>query len=505
MRWPALARWRRPLARTARWLLPLAAVAALDGFWVEPRLLLWRDEAFLALPTGPYRIVHLSDLHVARETAIERRLLRRVATEAPDLIVVSGDMVADTHDLDALVAHTRAAAQVLGELRRLAPVVAVQGHSEYWGPVVAELGSSGLEWLSNEGKVFGRDGGFLLLGLNQQVGTDRPWADREPPFETVEIAGEPAWGRTRRGVFNSYLHFDPPAGGLTDAGGPLAWRDQELTVEMRLGSNRSEGGIAVLSRYPLGEDRLFQIVRPGLDSDRPTRFTIIPHGTAPNGQGDTGVDPEPGRWYSLRVRATVAAELTRLELRAWPSGTPEPAAWQAWAEDRSAARLQAGTVGLWAREGTVAFRNLRVTDGRGKVLLDEPMAGPASPASRGFRQGPRASRLELALARSPAVPPGTPRIVVSHVPDVALEAAATGIDAVLAGHTHGGQVRLPGGLAILTRSELGPHYDRGVFDFASPAAAGWTRLVVNSGVGTSKLAVRFSCPPSYFVVEVGRR
>jgi predicted MPP superfamily phosphohydrolase len=91
------------------------------------------------------------------------------------------------------------------------------------------------------------------------------------------------------------------------------------------------------------------------------------------------------------------------------------------------------------------------------------------------------------------------------MPEPAFEAAWRGLDAVLAGHTHGGQVRLPGGLALLTRSRLGPHFDRGLFDFAAPNARGWTRLVVNSGVGTSLLPVRFLCPPSYAVVEVGAR
>jgi predicted MPP superfamily phosphohydrolase len=89
------------------------------------------------------------------------------------------------------------------------------------------------------------------------------------------------------------------------------------------------------------------------------------------------------------------------------------------------------------------------------------------------------------------------------VPQPTLEAAWRGLDAVLAGHTHGGQVRLPGGRALTTRTPLGPYYDRGVFDFAAPNARGWTRLYLNSGVGTSVLPVRFLCPPRYAVVEVG--
>ena len=52
---------------------------------------------------------------------------------------------------------------------------------------------------------------------------------------------------------------------------------------------------------------------------------------------------------------------------------------------------------------------------------------------------------------------------------------------------------------------MGTHYGRGVFDFAAPNARGWTRLYVNPGFGMSLLPVRFLCPPTYAVVEVGRR
>jgi hypothetical protein len=94
--------------------------------------------------------------------------------------------------------------------------------------------------------------------------------------------------------------------------------------------------------------------------------------------------------------------------------------------------------------------------------------------------------------------------VLSHTPDVVLEASQRGIEAVLAGHTHGGQVRLPFIGAITTRSSLGPYYDLGRFDFAAPNARGITTLFINAGVGTSLLPVRFLCPPRFAVVELGR-
>jgi predicted MPP superfamily phosphohydrolase len=110
----------------------------------------------------------------------------------------------------------------------------------------------------------------------------------------------------------------------------------------------------------------------------------------------------------------------------------------------------------------------------------------------------------MALARSPWVPPGTPRVVLSHTPDVVIEASRRGLEAVLAGHTHGGQVRLPFMGALTTRDTLGPYYDFGRFAFPAPNARGTTPLYINPGVGTSVLPVRFWCPPRFAVVELGR-
>jgi predicted MPP superfamily phosphohydrolase len=142
-----------------------------------------------------------------------------------------------------------------------------------------------------------------------------------------------------------------------------------------------------------------------------------------------------------------------------------------------------------------------VIDPAGRTLLADPPADPRGP--RGWRDEARDTRLGLALARSPEVPPGTPRLVLSHTPDVVLEASQRGIEVVLAGHTHGGQVRLPFVGALTTRSALGPYYDYGRFDFAAPNQRGVTTLYINAGVGTSLLPVRFFCPPRFAVVDLG--
>lgn len=488
----------------------VAGLAALDAFWIEPRLLLVRDPVIVDLVPGRYRIVHLSDLHVESNVNLYERLLRRVAAEEPDLILVSGDLVADVRDTGELVEHAEAAARWVARLRPVAPVLAVQGHSDYLGEVVGRLAAGGLEWLSNEGRRIGPDrpgGDLLLLGLNQQVGHD---AGEGPPpvFEIATVEGEPAVVARPPGRENAYLSYDPLRGDLASSAGPLSWSGYDAVVSVRVAHPETGAGLTVHCRHPLGEDRSIRLARAKAGPGDSGTFALTFNGSAPTaGELDTGVAPETGRWYCLRMRTEVAADRMRVLARVWPEGEEEPDAWQAWAEDRSPARVTAGTVALWTwGVGSVAYRDLRVVGrpvgGGAGVLLDRSLAD-----TDGFREGSRRTRLEMALARSPTVPPGTPRIVLTHSPDSVVDAAREGVRLVLAGHTHGGQVRLPFVGALVTRTAIGRRYDRGLFRWPEAGARPGFRsgeptlLYVNAGVGTSILPIRFFNPPTYAVFD----
>jgi predicted MPP superfamily phosphohydrolase len=84
-----------------------------------------------------------------------------------------------------------------------------------------------------------------------------------------------------------------------------------------------------------------------------------------------------------------------------------------------------------------------------------------------------------------------------HTPDVVAEWALAGFDLVLAGHTHGGQVRLPVAGALVTNCSL----PRGLA--AGLHRVGDTWLHVSQGLGTSKFSpVRFLCPPAATLLRV---
>ena len=88
-------------------------------------------------------------------------------------------------------------------------------------------------------------------------------------------------------------------------------------------------------------------------------------------------------------------------------------------------------------------------------------------------------------------------MLLYHTPDLMPQASDLGVDLYLAGHTHGGQWRLPGFGALLTSSIHWKRYESGLY------REGDTRLYVSRGLGMEGFGTpraRFFCPPE--VVEI---
>ncbi len=95
-------------------------------------------------------------------------------------------------------------------------------------------------------------------------------------------------------------------------------------------------------------------------------------------------------------------------------------------------------------------------------------------------------RLEDVTAR---LGDGDTAILLAHEPDFADVSAATGkFDLQISGHTHGGQVAIPfAGPPVLPY--LGQKYPSGLYKVGSMFQ------YTNRGVGMSRVAIRFNCPP----------
>jgi predicted MPP superfamily phosphohydrolase len=83
-----------------------------------------------------------------------------------------------------------------------------------------------------------------------------------------------------------------------------------------------------------------------------------------------------------------------------------------------------------------------------------------------------------------------PTVLMVHRPYFLQQAAEQGIDLVLSGHTHGGQVVLANfGRLVIAPASLASRYVWGTY------TVGKTQMYVNRGIGTVGLPLRINCPP----------
>jgi len=100
---------------------------------------------------------------------------------------------------------------------------------------------------------------------------------------------------------------------------------------------------------------------------------------------------------------------------------------------------------------------------------------------------------DATLANAPG---DVPVVLLAHQPDIIEEAARRKIGLVLAGHTHGGQIVIPGLGPPVVNSRYGRRYASGLNHLAN------TAVYTNRGVGMAVLPVRLNCPPEVALITL---
>lgn len=147
---------------------------------------------------------------------------------------------------------------------------------------------------------------------------------------------------------------------------------------------------------------------------------------------------------------------------------------------------QAGWVNLSNRNQSMVFDRMRM-DFSG---VDDPHLGRDQYV--GFPSG------SISQQGAPHV-----RIGVAHAPyqRVLDDFTAGGAQLILAGHTHGGQLRIPGYGALVSNSDLPTWRARGLSRWFNGTQSSW--LNVSAGIGTSQYApVRFACRPEAVLITL---
>lgn len=91
--------------------------------------------------------------------------------------------------------------------------------------------------------------------------------------------------------------------------------------------------------------------------------------------------------------------------------------------------------------------------------------------------------------------PASRRLLLMHYPRLADQLGDRHFDLILAGHSHGGQVRLPFWGALIVPRGVG-RYDLGYYKTAGGP------LYVNPGIGTYRLPFRFNCRPEITLITI---
>ena len=91
------------------------------------------------------------------------------------------------------------------------------------------------------------------------------------------------------------------------------------------------------------------------------------------------------------------------------------------------------------------------------------------------------------------------KLLLIHSPEYIKEAALYGYDLYLCGHTHGGQLCMPGGIPVISNSRSASKYNRSRWNYGN--MQGYTSL----GCGASGIPLRWNCPPEIVVHHLRRK
>ena len=164
------------LKKRIKWLLPAAAVAGLAVFFLaglDGELTVRSYTVESGKVTAPVRLAVLTDLHACDYGEGQRELLDAVAAQAPDLVLLAGDIVDD----EPRMPEARAL-ETVAALAEAWPVYYVTGNHEFWSgrpeEIKAEIRAAGAVVLEGQALPVTAAGQPLLI-----AGVDDPAAGEE--------------------------------------------------------------------------------------------------------------------------------------------------------------------------------------------------------------------------------------------------------------------------------------------------------------------------------------
>ncbi|UCF68861.1 MAG: hypothetical protein JSV80_06120 [Acidobacteriota bacterium] len=466
----------------AAWAGALGLAVALYALFVEP---VWVkvEHASFEQPSphdprreGRYRVAFVSDFDLDDGPGLFARRVREIVNRlAVDLIAVGGDLFGG-HDGPPTAAALSALSEWLAGFRARDGMVVVWGEQEAgWAERLQAVLPSGVRSLESATELHeAQDARIRFCG---------------PGSMYAPLWIEPRRGGRLRAGWGASLTVARYLGRAGAAGtSPPAWSGIDLRARLRVGWPGDAPGVAVLESAERAGYRFH--VSPVTQRWR----AVSNPGTAWYGSSRASSGfVMPGKDYHVRVRVEPDAQATRVRSRLWLAGDPEPDEWPIDFVDTSARRPTSGTIaivagGAWTGSKTQSWEYVGARDLDGTLLVEESFDDPERFSREWDNPGRRLEDFDLS-------------VVIGHNPRMLLPLPATArptIDLVLAGHTHGGQVRLP----LFGPLHVEPGLPREWAEGLTRLDGGRVWLYTSRGVGVSRVPVRFLCRPEVTEMEL---
>lgn len=173
----------------------------------------------LTLPGGPtsarLRILHISDLHYVRGQTAKARFIASLAGLAPDIVIATGDLLADDDGFDEFVTF-------LEPLLKL-PGAFVFGSNDYFGPTPVNPAY----YLKRRDGHARPKGPVLAWRRVRDALTDAGWADLDNARTRLDVAGLTL---ELRGAGDAHIGMDDYTAGVATAGAGWETRPADLLM-----------------------------------------------------------------------------------------------------------------------------------------------------------------------------------------------------------------------------------------------------------------------------------
>ncbi len=443
-------------------------------------------------------LVQLSDLHMSRWTAHEQRIVETANSMAPDVIVITGDVfkskrLFEQPESEAFQTTLSNVVRFISNLKAPLGIYLCRGNNDFGDDkevsdifLDAMRGIDAQVIVNRHIKLPGESDVYLL-------GVDYP------DFEKIVVGDFVVSSYDEGTCLQSDVSFKNSYSHVLLRTDRSQWQNYIYSGKFRSSAPDSGGlGVTFYSQFDRGYDRFYRLrKRAGFST-----FILSPHGTPmPQGKTEFDLTMEPNAWYLFKVECQNDSIGTYMRAKVWHENTPEPDTWQIDALDANAT-FESGTIGVWSHgeHAIHQFADLAVISSSGDTLWQDNFADvPDKENPPGWVDFNYEYQAIPWLAEG--IPDSAFSILLAHTPDMVLQAEPAGIDLLLSGHTHGGQIRIPGWGPPLVPIELGRRYTQGFFQF------GDTQVYVNRGLGTVLLPIRLFCRPeiTVFRLEAGKK